>query len=259
MAQYYLPVGMRYSTLEERKQFYTLEFSLQKVAEWFKDGQGKTKFAVIIGRHTRIYPEKYKEDASTTIIIDEYKNLEDVRQQILEFLPEAVYYDRNVYDENDHKTGQELAFDLDPENITCPIHGSLADKMKRLQGLGFCEAELEMVKQEAIGLYEFLANRFSEVRVVYSGRGFHLHILDQEAYLLNAKERLEFAQQVKREGFHIDEWVTSGEMRLIRLPYSLNGLVSRIVLPLRKDELESFDAVHDERCLPKFLSKKLTF
>jgi DNA primase catalytic subunit len=259
MAQYYLPAGLRYSTLEERKQFYSTEFRLEKVAKWFGEQQGKIKFAVIMGRHTKIYPEKYKEDAATTIIIDEYQNLEDVRQQILEFLPEAVYYDRNVYDENDHKTSQELAFDLDPENITCPIHGSLADKMKRLQGLSFCELELEMVKQEAIGLFEYLARCFSEIRVVYSGRGFHLHVLDQEAYMLNAKERLEIAQQVKKEGFHIDEWVTSGEMRLIRLPYSLNGLVSRIVLPLKKDELESFDAIHDERCLPKFLSKKLTF
>jgi DNA primase catalytic subunit len=259
MARYDLPAGMRYASLEERKQFYTKEFSLQKVADWFKDGLGKTKFAVIIGRHTRIYPEKYKEDASTTIIIDEYANLEDVRQQIVEFLPEAVYYDRNVYDENDRITGQELAFDLDPENITCPIHGSLADKMKRNQGLSFCELEFDMVKREATELYEYLANRFSELKVVYSGRGFHIHVLDKPAYKLNNQERLNLAQQVKKEGFHIDEWVTSGEMRLIRLPYSLNGLVSRIVLPLKKDELESFDAVHDERCLPKFLSKKLTF
>jgi DNA primase catalytic subunit len=259
MVQYFLPVGMRYSTLEERKQFYSSEFNLQKVAQWFVSQSGKVKFAVIIGRHTKIYPEKYKEDASTTIIIDEYKNLEDLRQQILEFLPEAVYYDRSIYDENDHKTSQELAFDLDPENITCPIHGTLADKMKRNQGLSFCEIELEMVKQETIRLYKFLATPFSEVRAVYSGRGFHLHVLDPQAYLLNSKERLDLAQQVKSAGFHIDEWVTSGEMRLIRLPYSLNGLVSRIVFPLTKGELESFDAIHDERCLPKFLSKKLTF
>jgi DNA primase small subunit len=259
MARYYLPAGMRHSSLEERKQFYTLEFTPEKVAGWFKGELGRTKFAVIIGRHTNIYPEKYKEDASTTIIIDEYKDIEDVRQQILEFLPEAVYYDRNVYDENDHKTGQELAFDLDPENITCPIHGSLADKMKRLQGLSFCELELEMVKQEASGLYEYLSGFFSEVRVVYSGRGFHLHVLDPKAYMLNTEERQNIAQHVKSAGFHIDEWVTSGEMRLIRLPFSLNGLVSRIVLPLRKDELESFDAVHDERCLPRFLGKKVTF
>src|SRR3990172_1095712 len=185
MEKYYLPEGMRYATLEERKRFYTEEFALEKVADWLGKRIVRLKFAVIIGRHTRIFPEKYKEDAETTIIIDEYKNLRDVREQIIEFLPESVYYDRNVYDDKGRKIGQELAFDLDPENITCPIHGSLADKMKRRQGLSFCEIEFNMVKQEAIGLYKFLADRFSDVRVVYSGRGFHLHVLDPEAYKLS--------------------------------------------------------------------------
>jgi DNA primase catalytic subunit len=258
MVPYNFPIGMRYASLEERKQFYSSEFNLEKVTQWFGSQRSKIKYAVIMGRHTKIFPEKYKKDASTTIRLDDDKNLEDVRQQILEFLPEAVYYDRNVYDENDQKICQELSFDLDPENITCPIHGTLADKMKRNQGLSFCELELEMVKQEAIRLYEYLVKQFSEVKPVYSGRGFHLHVLDKEAYMLNAQERLNLARQVKSAGFHIDEWVTSGEMRLIRIPYSLNGLVSRIVLPLTKGEMERFDAVHDERCLPKFLSKKLT-
>src|SRR5512135_2992431 len=106
MIHYNFPNGMRYSSLEERKLFYTQEFSLRKLSEWFTDGFSNTRFAVIIGRHTKIYPEKYKDDASTTIIIDDFKNLEDVRKQILEFLPEGVYYDRNIYDENDQKIGQ---------------------------------------------------------------------------------------------------------------------------------------------------------
>lgn len=259
MDHYYLPVGMRYSTLDERKQFYTREFNIQLLSEWFRGYFGKTKFAVIIGRHTRIYPEKYKQDNSTTIIIDEYETLADVCEQIIEFLPEAVYYDRNFYDKNDHKIAQELVFDLDPENITCPIHGSLADKMKRHQGLSFCEIELDMVKREAIGLYDFLKTIFSEIRIVYSGRGFHLHIMDSKGSNLSSESRFNLAQQVKKAGFHIDEWVTSGEFRLIRLPYTLNGLVSRIVLPLKKAELESFDALHDKRCLPNFIEKEVTF
>jgi DNA primase catalytic subunit len=83
-----------------------------------------------------------------------------------------------------------------------------------------------------------------------------MHVLDQQAYQMSTQERIALAQQVKSAGFHIDEWVTSGEMRLIRLPWSLNGLVSRIVLPLKNDELEGFDAIHDERCLPEFLNEK---
>ena len=249
---------MRYSTLQEREQFYTEEFDTRKVAEWLEMHEGKVKFAVIIGRHTRIYPQKYKEDASTTIIIDEYERLNEVRDDIIEFLPEAVYYDRNVYDENDRKTGQELAFDLDPENVTCPIHGSLADKMKRHQGLSFCKLELELVKKQAISLYEYLEKQFSRMKIVYSGRGFHIHVLDPEAYTLGTKERCQIAKTVKEKGFQIDEWVTAGEMRLIRLPYSLHGLVSRVVVPLEKRELEGFDPIHDGRCLPKFLGGSVT-
>jgi DNA primase catalytic subunit len=253
MAKYHLPRGMRYATLEERREFYTSEFSLEKVQEWLELVRGKVKFAVVIGRHTKIFPEKYREDAGTTIIIDDYKGLADVRDYMVEFLPEAAYYDRNVYDGNDRKTGQELAFDLDPENITCPIHGTLADKMKRGQGLGFCKLELNMVKQQAIGLYEHLEQQFANLRIAYSGRGFHIHVFDLEAYTFSTRKRRVLAREVKRKGFQIDEWVTSGGMRLIRLPYSLHGLVSRVVVPVEKGELARFDPVHDKRCIPRFL------
>jgi DNA primase catalytic subunit len=258
MSKYNLPEGMRYATLDERKQFYTSEFDLKKVANWFQGRTNKTKFAVIIGRHTKIYPEEYREDADTTIIIDEYQNLEDLRSQIIDFLPEAAYYDRNTYDKHDHVTGQELAFDLDPENITCPIHGTLADKMKRHQGLSFCTLELKMVKDQTKCLFEYLEQQFSQLRIVYSGRGFHLHVFDPEAYALSTKKRLEIAAMVKAKGFEIDEWVTAGEMRLIRLPYSLHGLVSRIAVPLEKSEIEKFNPISDTRCIPAFLRQKPT-
>jgi DNA primase catalytic subunit len=259
MAQYYMPEGMRPATLEERKQFYSAEFDLRKISMWFKGRAGKVKFAVIIGRHTKIYPEEYREDAETTIIVDEYKDLADVRRQIVEFRPEAVYYDRNIYDEGDRKVGQELAFDVDPENITCPIHGTLADKMKRHQGLSFCDLEFEMAKGQTLCLHEYLEEQFSELQIVYSGRGFHIHVFDQKACSLSTRQRVALAAAAKAKGFEIDEWVTAGEMRLIRLPYSLHGMVSRIALPLEKKEVEKFSPVSDARCIPTFLREKTTF
>jgi len=255
LGNYYLPRGMRPSTLEERKQFYRREFNLNGVREWFRGWSGKIVFAVIIGRHTKIYPPEYEEDASTTILIDNYRDLEDVKGWILEFLPESVYYDRNVYDEHENILGQEMAFDLDPENLTCPIHGSLEDKMRRHQGLSFCEIELEMVKDETVRLYEKLSKMFSDLRTVYSGRGFHIHVLDEEVFNWNRERRMKFAREIKEKGFMIDEWVTSGGMRLIRLPYSLHGMVSRIVMPIDISELSSFNPIEDERCIPKFLKR----
>jgi DNA primase catalytic subunit len=252
MQKYYLPKGMRVATLDERREFYSREFDLRKVAGWFGNQAVGTKFAVVIGRHTGVFLKEYREDADTIILLEKHKSLAEVKKQVLMFLPESLYYDRNVYNEKDGKIGQQLAFDLDPENIKCPIHGDLAEKMLRGQGLSFCKLELDMVKQQAIGLYEYLETEFSTVKLVYSGRGFHVHVLDKDTYSLDEKKRREIARSVKLRGFAIDEWVTIGEMRFIRLPFSLNGLVSRIVTPLLKSEVERFDPVHDERCVPKF-------
>jgi len=253
MSRYHLPEGMRYSTLEERRRFYTEEFDTRKVSDWFGSRIDRAKFAVIIGRHTKIFPEEYREDLETTIIIDEYKDLNDVRDQIIEFLPESAYYDRTVYDEKDRRMGQELAFDLDPENVVCPIHGGLAEKMERGQGLSFCNFEFNMVRDQAAELHENLEKDFCSLGIVYSGRGFHIHVFDQEAYGLSKKERLQIARSTKKKGFAIDEWVTAGEMRLIRLPFSLHGLVSRVAVPLAKNELSHFDPISDNRCVPNFL------
>lgn len=253
MSGYYLPRGMRPSTLEERRKFYKSEFNLGGVMDWLKNWRGKVVFAVIIGRHTRIYPPEYEEDASTTILIENYRDLEDVRRWILEFLPESVYYDRNVYDEEGHILGQELAFDIDPENLTCPIHGSLKDKMRSGQGLSFCEIELNMARNETLRLYDLLSKEFSRLKVVYSGRGFHIHVLDEDAFSWSYERRKALMEEIKGKGFALDDWVTSGEMRLIRLPYSLHGMVSRIVIPLDISELERFNPIEDKRCIPSFL------
>lgn len=252
--RYSLPKGMRYSKLAERREFYQKEFSVDRLKEWVEHWNdcSTVRFAVVIGRHTHIFPKKYAEDASTTIIIDEYNDLDDVLTQIVEFLPESAYYDRDVY-RGRGTVGQELAFDLDPENLTCPIHGTLADKMKRRQGLAFCKLELKMVREETVRLYQELEKRFSNLRVVYSGRGFHIHVFDKEPFTWKRRQRRALALELKQKGFLIDEWVTTGGMRLIRLPYSLHGMVSRVVLPLDIDELGRFDPITDVRCLPKFL------
>ncbi|MCP8304907.1 MAG: DNA primase [archaeon] len=253
MVRYHLPKGMRYSTLDEREKFYRDEFELERVRRWFEGRMKKVIFAVVIGRHTRIYPKKYEEDASTTIIIERHGDLEEVRDWILEFMPESVYYDRNIYDEKGNITGQEMAFDLDPENLTCPIHGTLTDKMRRHQGLSFCELELQMVKEETINLYKELKKTFSSMEIVYSGRGFHIHVSDERAFKMSYGERRKLARNLKDKGYLIDEWVTSGGMRMIRLPYSLHGMVSRIVIPVGIDELKNFNPIEDQRCIPRFL------
>ncbi|MFA5772319.1 MAG: DNA primase [Thermoplasmata archaeon] len=266
---YRLPHGMRYSTLDERKEFYEKEFDLEGVRNWL--GQKKnTVFALIIGRHTNIYPKEYKGIRKNTVVIDDYKDVKDLAEYFVQYLPEAVYYDRGVRRDldicgsckiaykncwkcpYDNFIGQELVFDIDPENITCPYHGSLGQKMKAKQGLGFCMYEFNEAKKQTKRLYDELSNEFSRLRIVYSGRGFHVHVLDEGAYIFTRKEREKIASE-KGKRYAIDEWVTIGDMRLIRLPYSLHGMVSRICLPLDVEEVEGFDPRKDKRCFPMFM------
>ena len=270
---YDFPEGMRIASIGERRAYYEREFDVRKVAEWlsFRGDENKIKkttaFAMILGRHTGVYLPEFEEIRNKVVVIDDYEGFEDLRDYILRYLPEGVYYDRNVYTnleecrkcEKCYKecwscscfAGQELAFDIDPENVPCPIHGSLEEKMKRGQGLSFCMHEFEIVRNATVEMYEKLETEFGELRVVFSGRGFHIHVLDEEAVKLTYKERKEIA--MKFSSYPIDDWVTTGGSRLIRLPYSLNGLVSRIVTPLKIDDVADFDPRYDKRCIPLFL------
>jgi len=254
--RYRLPKGMRYSTLEERRKFYKEEFDLKKLEAWLWNGRNaeNTAFAMILGRHTGIYLEEYKKIRNNVVIIDEYKNLDDVKEYLLQYLPESVYYDRNFYSNLAEKkiAAQELAFDIDPENVSCPYHGDIEKKMKEHQGLGFCMFEFNAVKKATLALYGELNERFQDIGVVYSGRGFHLHVFDEEACCMMKDEREKIAKKFGRV-YLIDEWVTRGGSRLIRLPYSLHGMVSRICLPLEIGEIKNFDPRKDRRNIPEFI------
>jgi DNA primase catalytic subunit len=256
---------MHPASLQDRQEFYKREFNPNLVRDWFRGWTKPIVFAVVIGRHTKIFPAQYRRDRDRTILIDEYDTLQDLRRHCIEFRPESVYYDRNVYknwDQARHGSnkmeelgksfGQQLAFDIDPENFECPIHGTLEDKMNRRQGLSFCRLELQMAQEQASELMDELSKSFAELRMVYSGRGFHVHILDEGTFFWTRRQRLNFVRSLARRGYLMDEWVASGGTRLIRLPHSLNGLVSRLARPLDRVKVHSFDAVTDPYCLPGF-------
>ncbi len=223
--------------------------------KWFRGFPGERAYALIIGRHSGIYPRRFRAVKNVPLIIDDVRRVEDLRPYLLRYLPEGVYYDRSAYlSLGDARRrgldyarpwpwsgflGQELAFDLDPENLDCPIHGTIEDKMRRHQGLSFCEWEFDEIRGQAARLADEAARRWSDVRLVYSGRGFHVHVVDPAAFRLSRRDRQRLATSFGRR-YAIDEWVTSGEMRLIRLPYSLHGMVSRVVVPVPPSELERF-------------------
>jgi len=193
--QYRFPRGMRISKLEEREKFYRNEFDLGKVGDWlsWKEIKNMT-FAVVVGRKKSIFLPEFYEKKDKVLIITDHMDLNGVLGYILYYLPEGVYYDRNLYRdlslcENcskdcwncDNFLGQELAFDLDPENVQCPYHGSLEEKVARKDTVNFCMIEFKKVRKNTARLYEELRQEYKKIGVVFSGRGFHVHVFDVRA------------------------------------------------------------------------------
>ncbi len=230
----------RASTLEERKEFYEKEFDINKVKRWFSSNNMKLPqlCALDAGTETRIIVNKKFKGKML------YFPFNELKKKIKQYIPEDVYYDRNFYDNplsvlNGLKFNkwekQELAFDIDADNIKC----------KCLKGEKLCDSCVKRAFELTKKMKTRLEKRFRDIKIVYSGRGFHLHVFDKSAFLLSVKEREELNKKFSR--FPIDGWVSRGYIRLIRMPYSLNGLVSRKVIPIR-------DRFNKENAYPKFLT-----
>lgn len=230
----------RASTLDERKEFYETEFSVEKARKWFSDNGIELPQICVLDAGT-----------DTGIIVDKkfkgkllYLPFDKLIEKLRQYNPESVYYERNKYKNPekvletlkfDNPISQELDFDIDVDNIRDVKKENTEDY----------ETTIKEAFEYTLELKKELEKKFRKIRMVYSGRGFHLHVLDKEAYFLSPKERERLAEEFSK--YPIDSWVTRSHMRLIRLPYSLNGRVSRIVAPLSDDKFEP------EKAIPKFL------
>src|SRR5256886_3081720 len=209
-----MPGNLRPASLQERRRFYARRMDYDAAAAWMSRPAGGRVFALILGRHSGIYPRRFRHLKNVPLIIDDAVEVRDLRPYLLRYLPEGVYYDRNVYAPLDETRKaridyarawrsrvfhrQELPFDLDPENVDCPIHGDIAAKMARHQGLSFCDWEFEEIRRQAAELFDELARRLRRLRIVVSGPGFHIHVFDDAAFPLTRKERATIAKGLAR-------------------------------------------------------------
>lgn len=226
-------VDFRPSTISEREEFYTKEFSIKKLLSWFKKHHLPTPqiCALDAGTDTGIILEKKHKGNML------YFKFKDLIKKIKQYAPEDVYYDRNQYKNPkkilntlnfETRINQELVFDLDVENMAEEVNNRSLQKLFRIT--------LKMKKE--------LEKRFDKVHITYSGRGFHLHVDDKCAKRMTIEERR--ALNAKFVNYPLDPWVSKGFIRLIRMPYSLNSIVSRTVIPVDKK-------FNIEKSYPKFI------
>lgn len=253
--------SFRISSISERRSYYCNEFSVDRLSSWFSC---MPQFlAVDFGTESRISTDIKR---IGQMVIFQAPSYPFLLRRLRESAPEDVYYDRNQYDNTARicaliskkgrvslqaAKGQQLAFDLDSGNVSCPS----CKKNKVLVYL-VCPSCLDTIKEEVFRLVEhlFVNEGFEDVRMVYSGRGYHIHVFDKRTFSFSLRERRALIKRLY--SFPIDGWVTEGNIRLIRLPYSLNGLVSRVATPLSLKELKRFNPRRSTLCLPSFIRNK---
>ena len=229
----------RPTTLEEREKFYDKEFSIKKAKSWFKGRKFPQICAIDAGGDTGIIKNKKLKGHML------YFPFKELKKKIKKYIPEDVYYDRSTY-ENPKRVlkslnfkkfvSQELVFDIDADNVECNCG---EEKI--------CNSCIKKAYSWALRLKKDLGKKegFKKIKIVYSGRGFHVYVFDKRAHLLDIKERDPLVKKFKK--YPIDEWVSRGYIRLIRMPYSLNALVSRIAIPISG---KGFNKI---KTIPKFL------
>lgn len=229
----------RKATLEERKEFYEKEFSIAKARNWFFSNNLKLPqlCAIDAGSESSIVLNKKWKNF---LFYFEFKDLE---KKIKKYIPEDIYYDRNFYEKPEKvlqelnfskwKT-QELVFDIDVDNLNSKCRkGKIREEC------------INLAYKHSIKIQKKLNDvRFKKIVIVYSGDGFHVHVLDKNAFYLAKPERKKLTEMLVN--YAIDSWVSGGNINLIRLPYTLHGLVSRIVIPIENE-------FKIEKAVPDFL------
>jgi len=245
----------RAATLKEREEFYKNEFDAEKLKGIYFNPQ---LYAVDLGSKTGI--TKFPEKKSQLVILPPGLSFEELKKRLIYYLPESTYYDRNIYTdakkffagknfkkfwEDENYIGQQLCFDVDVENIRDADHNNKEDYTSAVKEAAKESMRLAGILREKHG--------FSKISFIYSGRGFHVKVHDEGSEKLLFKKRREINDTLK--GLPIDRWVSGGFSKLMRLPFSLHGVVSRVVTPIDEGELEDFDSSKDERVIPGFLRK----
>jgi DNA primase catalytic subunit len=268
------PVNHFPPSIQQRKKYYSDEFNSEEARRWLDHLPKPLRnpiFAVDVGTESGIVSKKYRTSRGKLILFS-ISDLRELKQKLTNFSPEDVYYDRNLYENKEkcleckkreekncsnctNKLGQHLMFDLDPENIPCPNCGTLEERIKRKSMYGFCYICFKKAAIYTQRLHNALAsNGHRNLEIIYSGRGFHIYIEDADAYSMSSDRRDSLANWAREEeSVPIDPWVTRGGTRFARLPYSLHGLVGKIVTPLNFSELTRISPSRDERFTPACL------
>ncbi|NJE03913.1 DNA primase catalytic subunit PriS [Thermococcus sp. MV11] len=233
---------LREATREERTLYYRKEWSAEKLPEFIVESLENREFGF---DHTGEGPSDRK-----NVFLD----VRDLEDYIRTTAPYAIYSSVALYDEPAEMEGwlgAELVFDIDAKDL--PLrrcnheHGKVCP---------IClEDAKELARDTLIVLKEDFG--FEKVHVVYSGRGYHIRVLDEWAMKLDGRAREKVLAYVSAaEEVSFDDigsrriMLSSGYYRVFRLRfgYFLRRMNENHLLNvgLRKGQVERLIQAREE-------------
>lgn len=194
------------ATKEERTQYYAEEWKPSDVPSFLRDSIASREFG-------------FDHDGSGPK--DRYNQFQDMAQLEV-FLknrgPYAVYSSISYYEEPANRKGYqkaELVFDIDAKDLpvkNCCSKGEV------------CEVCLETAKDVVLNIEEILKNELGikSINFVYSGRGYHMRILDEDIMMFTDIERAYILDYVSgstlpKKTAKRDPWLlTKGHTRIFK-------------------------------------------
>jgi len=159
---------------EERKRYYTKEWSAKKIPDFLVRSLKNREFGF---DHTGEGPSDRK---------NAFFDIRDLEDYVKATAPYAIYSSVALYEEPREMKGwlgAELVFDIDAKDL--PLRRCTHEHGK------VCPICLDDAKELARDTLTVLREDFGfeDVHIIYSGRGYHIRVLDEWALELDSKAR----------------------------------------------------------------------
>ncbi len=218
---------LREATPEERKRYYLEEWGASKLPEYITETLTMREFAF-----------DYNGEGPK----DRYRSFVSVTQlegHIVGSQPYAAYSSVSFYREPQKREGwlkAELVFDIDAKDL--PVRSCSCSQGE------VCEVCLREAKEFVLTISDTLRETFSlkDINFVYSGRGYHIRVLDKEALNLGSQERAELLDYIAGNVIPEKEELKGGYPEIFRrravriLPLLSTPVLKELGLPPAKAE-----------------------
>lgn len=167
------------ATLEERRRYYREQWKVQDLPEFIKDDLNKREFGFDhLGKGPN---DRYKV----------FKNMEQLRKFLRYRSPFAVYCSVAFYKKPWKRSEwlkSELVFDVDAKDL--PVRSCNCSSV--------CEICLDEALQIVSSILDTLKGDLGlkNIHVIYSGRGYHIRVLDPQVMQLNSEVRSQVLKYV---------------------------------------------------------------